>query len=86
MRDTSVACHKRELDVEQKPYDLIVVGTGTAGLILASRIAQHGVNPKSGEPLRIASIEAGPYWKGPQRPTTETTFSMSGLKTATTTS
>ncbi|MCH8017310.1 MAG: GMC family oxidoreductase, partial [Acidobacteria bacterium] len=52
----------------QNSYDLIIVGTGTAGTILAARIAQHGVHPGSGEPLRIASIEAGPYWKGAQRP------------------
>ena len=54
--------------MQQQPYDLIVVGTGTAGIILAARIAQHGVNPRTGEPLRIASIEAGPYWKGGLRP------------------
>ena len=52
----------------QNSYDLIIVGTGTAGTILAARIAQHGVHPGSGEPLKIASIEAGPYWKGAQRP------------------
>ena len=54
--------------MQQQSYDLIVVGTGTAGAILASRIAQHGVNPRTGEPLKIASIEAGPYWKGERRP------------------
>ena len=54
--------------MQQQPYDLIVVGTGTAGTILASRIAEHGVNPRTGEPLKIASIEAGPYWKGEPRP------------------
>jgi len=52
----------------QNSYDLIIVGTGTAGTILAARIAQYGVHPGSGEPLRIASIEAGPYWKGSPRP------------------
>ena len=52
----------------QNSYDLIIVGTGTAGTILAACIAQYGVQPGSGEPLSIASIEAGPYWKGAQRP------------------
>ncbi len=42
--------------MQQQPYDLIVVGTGTAGAILAARIAQHGVNPRTGEPLKIASM------------------------------
>ena len=32
----------------QNSYDLIIVGTGTAGTILAARIAQHGVHPGSG--------------------------------------
>ncbi|MEE8348213.1 MAG: GMC family oxidoreductase [Acidobacteriota bacterium] len=54
--------------MQQQSYDLIVVGSGTAGLILAARIAEHGVHPRTGEPLRIASIEAGPYWKGDLRP------------------
>ena len=53
--------------MQQRPFDLIIVGTGTAGAILAARIAQHGVNPGTGEPLKIASIEAGPYWKGELR-------------------
>ncbi len=28
--------------MQQRPFDLIIVGTGTAGAILAARIAQHG--------------------------------------------
>jgi len=42
-------------------YDVVVAGAGAAGCILGARIAQHGKNPKSGSPLRVAMIEAGPY-------------------------
>ena len=49
-------------------YDVIIVGSGVGGSILAARIAENGVNPKNGEPLRIALLEAGPYWKGEPHP------------------
>jgi choline dehydrogenase-like flavoprotein len=52
----------------KKEYDLVVVGAGMAGCILAARIAQHGVNPKTGDKLRIALIEAGPYLERKKNP------------------
>ena len=52
---------------DYKTYDLIVAGGGTAGLIAAARLAERGVHPKTGEKLKIAVLEAGPYWKGEQR-------------------
>ena len=45
-------------------YDIIVVGAGFAGSIVAAKLAREGVNPTNGEPLRIALIEGGPYYKG----------------------
>ena len=45
-------------------YDLAIVGAGLAGGVLAGAISQHGVNPRTGEPLRIALLELGPYLKG----------------------
>ncbi|MBI2822760.1 MAG: GMC family oxidoreductase [Acidobacteria bacterium] len=48
----------------EKNYDLIVVGSGMAGFLLAARIAEKGVNPRNGEPLRVALVERGPYVKG----------------------
>jgi choline dehydrogenase-like flavoprotein len=49
-------------------YDAIVVGSGVGGSIVAAHLAERGVNPKNGERLRIAMIEAGPYWRGDVRP------------------
>jgi choline dehydrogenase-like flavoprotein len=43
-----------------KQYDLIVVGSGTAGAIVAARVAERGINPRTGDRLRIGLIEAGP--------------------------
>lgn len=51
-----------------KSYDLIIIGSGIGGSILAARIAERGVNPQNGERLRIAMLEAGPYWKGDPKP------------------
>lgn len=46
-------------------YDVIVVGAGTGGCILASRIAENGVNPSTGERLKVALFDGGPYlYKG----------------------
>ena len=45
---------------EYDSYDLIVAGGGTAGCLIASRIAQHGINPSTGDRLRVALIEGGP--------------------------
>ena len=49
-------------------YDLIIVGAGTAGSIIAAHVAESGVRSRDGEPLRIAMIEAGPYLRGKLRP------------------
>ena len=49
-------------------YDLIIVGAGMAGGILAARIAERGVNPRTGEKLRVALMDMGPYFKGDPRP------------------
>ncbi len=46
---------------ETKTYDLIVVGAGMAGIIAAARIAEKGINPRTGDRLKIALIEAGPH-------------------------
>ena len=45
-------------------FDVIVVGAGVGGCIIAARLAQVGVNPRNGEPLKIALLEWGPYHKG----------------------
>ncbi len=46
---------------DYKSYDVIVVGAGTAGCIVASRIAEKGINPATGDRLRVAAFEGGPY-------------------------
>ncbi len=51
-----------------KPYDLAIVGAGQAGCILAGHIAEKGVNPQTGEPLKIAILDRGPYYKGSPNP------------------
>src|SRR3990167_8158000 len=51
-----------------KRYDVAIVGAGFSGPILAAKIAEDGVNPKTGERLKIALIEAGPYLRGGPRP------------------
>ena len=48
-----------------KTYDLIIVGSGMAGFLLAARIAEKGVNPRNGEPLQVALVERGPYLPEP---------------------
>jgi choline dehydrogenase-like flavoprotein len=47
---------------EYQSYDLIVAGGGTAGCQIASRIAENGIHPKTGDRLRVALIEGGPYF------------------------
>ena len=49
---------------EYDSYDLIVAGGGTAGCLIASRIAEHGIHPQTGDRLRVALIEGGPYYTG----------------------
>lgn len=43
-------------------YDVLVLGSGSAGCIVAGRLAEHGINPKTGDRLRVALIEAGDDW------------------------
>jgi choline dehydrogenase-like flavoprotein len=43
-------------------YDVIVLGGGTAGCIIAGRLAERGINPKTGDRLRVAMIEGGDDW------------------------
>ena len=53
---------------QNQRFDLAIVGGGTAGCILAARIAENGVHPRTGEKLRIALLEAGPDFRGEARP------------------
>lgn len=43
-------------------YDVIVVGGGLAGCVIAGRLAERGINPKTGDRLRVAMVEGGPDW------------------------
>ncbi len=52
----------------EQAYDLAIVGAGQAGCTLAGNIAQKGVNPTTGEPLKIALLDRGPYFKGKPNP------------------
>jgi len=52
----------------EKPFDVAIVGAGQAGCTLAGKIAEKGVQPSTGEPLRIAVLDQGPYFKGKPNP------------------
>src|SRR5262249_24090618 len=43
-------------------YDVLVVGGGTSGCIVAGRLAERGINPKTGDRLRVAVLEGGDDW------------------------
>ena len=47
---------------ENDYFDAVVVGGGTAGCIVAGRLAERGINPKTGDRLRVAMIEGGDDW------------------------
>lgn len=51
-----------------QPYDLIIVGAGLAGGVLAGAISREGVHPKTGDKLKIAVLESGPYFQGDPKP------------------
>lgn len=50
--------------LQEKLYDVIVVGAGFAGAVVAAKLAKEGVNPTNGERLKIALIEGGRYYRG----------------------
>ena len=52
----------------QASYDVAIVGAGFSGPMLAANIAEKGVHPKTGDRLKVALVEAGPYLKGTPRP------------------
>jgi len=54
--------------VDIRNYDVAIVGGGTAGCILAAKISEKGVNPETGQKLKVAVIEAGAYLKGDPKP------------------
>jgi choline dehydrogenase-like flavoprotein len=49
-------------------FDVVIVGGGTAGCILAAKISEQGVDPQTGRRLKVAMIEAGAYLKGEAKP------------------
>ena len=51
-----------------QPYDVAIVGAGQAGCTLAGKIAEKGVNPTTGEPLKMAVFDRGTYFKGKGMP------------------
>lgn len=53
---------------EVRNYDVVIVGGGTAGCILAAKLSEKGVDPATGERLKIAMIEAGAYLRGDPKP------------------
>jgi choline dehydrogenase-like flavoprotein len=53
---------------EVKNYDVVIVGGGTAGCILAAKLSEGGVDPETGKRLKIGVIEAGAYLRGDPKP------------------
>ena len=53
---------------DSDPYDVVVVGAGVVGIIVAAKIAQKGVRLRTKGRLRVALMERGPYLKGTPRP------------------
>ena len=53
---------------DSDPYDVVVVGAGVVGIIVAAKIAQKGVHLRTKGRLRVALMERGPYLKGTPRP------------------
>ncbi|MBX3279327.1 MAG: GMC family oxidoreductase [Acidobacteria bacterium] len=53
---------------EIRNYDVVIVGGGTAGCIVAAKLSEKGIDPSTGAKLKIAMIEAGAYLKGDPRP------------------
>ncbi len=49
-------------------YDVVIVGGGTAGCILAAKLSEKGVDPETGKRPKIAMIEAGAYLRGAPKP------------------
>jgi choline dehydrogenase-like flavoprotein len=54
--------------MQQARYDVAIVGAGFSGPILAAKIAERGIHPRTGDRLKVALIEAGPYFPGDPRP------------------
>lgn len=50
--------------MQRKAYDVAIVGAGFSGPILAAKISELGVHPKTGNRLKVALIDAGPYFPG----------------------
>ena len=48
--------------------DVLIIGGGMGGCIVATGLAEHGVHPETGKRLRIAILERGPHFKGDTRP------------------
>ena len=48
---------RRYSQMPEQAYDLAIVGAGQAGCTLTGNIAQKGVNPTTGEPLKIALLD-----------------------------
>ena len=49
-----------QLRPDDETFDVIVVGAGTAGTVVASWIAENGINPSSGDRLKVGLFEGGP--------------------------